>query len=54
VHEVSVPAPGSIRVRRIVQTLPGHWGPAEFDDLVSVMRQLSAARQRVIVLKKSG
>jgi hypothetical protein len=38
-------APGTVTVRRVVQTHLGHWGPGEWDDVANVLRKVSAVRQ---------
>jgi len=38
-------APGTVTVRRVVQTHLGHWGPGEWSDVASVLRKLSATRR---------
>jgi len=51
--EISAPSPTTIRVRRLLQIHAGHWGPAEYDDLVGLMRKLAATRQQVVILEKA-
>jgi hypothetical protein len=38
-------SPGTVTIRRIVQTRTGHWGPGEIDDLLGVVHRVSAIRQ---------
>jgi hypothetical protein len=52
--DVTAAAPGTIRLRRMLQTHVGHWGPAEFDDVAALMRKLAAVRQEVVILKKAA
>jgi hypothetical protein len=47
-------APGTVTVRRMVQTHLGHWGPGEWDDVVNVLRKVSAARQAAFTVGPAG
>ena len=47
-------APGTVTVRRTVQTHLGHWGPGEWNDVVNVLRKVSAARETPFVVGPPG
>jgi len=40
----------TIRIRRVVQTHVGHWGPGEYDEMVAVLRNVAAIRRAVFVV----
>jgi len=45
-------APGTVTIRRVVQMHVGHWGPAEFEELLGVFRKLAAARQMAFAIRR--